>query len=100
MSHRVGLDQASVVEAAVKLVDEEGIEQRGHAPSAIQESGLAEPPERHLSGSGVEPGEPLHQRLAGHRPSFGCVADDRSLSYEPAFGRARGAVRWNEPPRR
>src|SRR5256885_16068012 len=27
MSHRVGLDQASVVEAAVKLVDEEGIEQ-------------------------------------------------------------------------
>jgi AcrR family transcriptional regulator len=27
MSHRVGLDQASVVEAAVKLIDEEGIEQ-------------------------------------------------------------------------
>jgi AcrR family transcriptional regulator len=27
MSHRVGLDKASVVEAAVKLVDEEGIEQ-------------------------------------------------------------------------
>src|SRR5436305_8817091 len=27
MSHRVGLDQASVVEAAVKLVDAEGIEQ-------------------------------------------------------------------------
>src|SRR3989440_6617307 len=27
MSHRVGLDRASVVEAAVKLVDEEGIEQ-------------------------------------------------------------------------
>ena len=27
MSHRVGLDQASVVEAAAKLVDEEGIEQ-------------------------------------------------------------------------
>src|SRR2546430_5946247 len=27
MSHRAGLDQASVVEAAVKLVDEEGIEQ-------------------------------------------------------------------------
>src|SRR6266566_5835281 len=27
MSHRVGLDQASVVEGAVKLVDEEGIEQ-------------------------------------------------------------------------
>src|SRR5438270_13831735 len=27
MSHRVGLDQASVVEAAVKLVDEEGIDQ-------------------------------------------------------------------------
>jgi len=27
MSHRVGLDQASVVEAAVKLVDEDGIEQ-------------------------------------------------------------------------
>jgi AcrR family transcriptional regulator len=26
MSHRVGLDQASVVEAAVKLVDEEGLE--------------------------------------------------------------------------
>src|SRR5436309_15923274 len=27
MSHRVGLDQATVVEAAAKLVDEEGIEQ-------------------------------------------------------------------------
>ena len=27
MSHRAGLDQASVVEAAVKLIDEEGIEQ-------------------------------------------------------------------------
>src|SRR5712692_4184080 len=27
VSHRVGLDQASVVEAAVKLIDEEGIEQ-------------------------------------------------------------------------
>jgi AcrR family transcriptional regulator len=27
MSHRMGLDQASVVEAAAKLVDEEGIEQ-------------------------------------------------------------------------
>jgi AcrR family transcriptional regulator len=27
VSHRVGLDQASVVEAAVKLVDDEGIEQ-------------------------------------------------------------------------
>ena len=27
MSHRAGLDQASVVEAAVKLVDEEGIDQ-------------------------------------------------------------------------
>src|SRR5438067_5965430 len=27
MSHRVGLDRASVVEAAVKLIDEEGIEQ-------------------------------------------------------------------------
>jgi AcrR family transcriptional regulator len=27
MSHRVGLDQASVVEAAARLVDEEGIEQ-------------------------------------------------------------------------
>src|SRR5712691_2290579 len=27
MSHRAGLDQASVVEAAAKLVDEEGIEQ-------------------------------------------------------------------------
>src|SRR6266581_8117798 len=27
MSHRVGLDQASVVEAAAKLVDEEGIDQ-------------------------------------------------------------------------
>ena len=27
MSRRVGLDQASVVEAAAKLVDEEGIEQ-------------------------------------------------------------------------
>ena len=27
MSHRVGLNQASVVEAAVKLIDEEGIEQ-------------------------------------------------------------------------
>src|SRR5437868_9828079 len=27
MSHRVGLDQATVVEAAAKLVDEQGIEQ-------------------------------------------------------------------------
>src|SRR5438552_6992149 len=27
MSHRVGLDQSTVVEAAAKLVDEEGIEQ-------------------------------------------------------------------------
>src|SRR5436309_383516 len=27
MSHRMGLDQASVVEGAVKLIDEEGIEQ-------------------------------------------------------------------------
>lgn len=27
MSHRVGLDQASVVEAAVKLIDEEGLDQ-------------------------------------------------------------------------
>jgi len=27
MSHRVGLDQASVVEAAIKLVDKEGLEQ-------------------------------------------------------------------------
>ena len=27
MSHRVGLDQATVVEAAAKLVDEEGLDQ-------------------------------------------------------------------------
>ena len=27
MSHRVGLDQATVVEAAAKLVDQEGLEQ-------------------------------------------------------------------------
>jgi AcrR family transcriptional regulator len=27
MSHRMGLDKASVVEAAAKLVDEEGIDQ-------------------------------------------------------------------------
>ncbi len=35
MSRRVGLDQASVVEAAVKLLDEEGLDQLSLGRAAL-----------------------------------------------------------------
>ena len=79
------------LEPAALVRREEGIEERGDARRAVEEPGLADPPERDLAGSRLDAGEAFHQRRVVHRS----LLSFRRPSYEPGGDAPERSVPWN-----